>query len=175
MPSLRNKPTALIVVVAADYVALRTVIAKVLLRHGYTPWEAADASRARSLCDDAGENLELLIVDNRVLGSNGLKLIQTVRATHRSVPAILMSASDPEVSDARTLVLTKPFSLIDLIAAVSCLVIEQESSVDADLSAALEPPDVTLASMNSTTLRNGRISWTRHLPSFDVAGPDGVS
>lgn len=116
------------VLVVEDDPALRELVVSRLVDDGYAVDEAETGSAAlrklHSLHLDAfpDEGVDLILLDQRMPGMHGLEVLRKLRASHRTTPAILMTAfpEPPLLAEAAALgvcVLAKPFPLDDL----SCL------------------------------------------------------
>jgi two-component system response regulator GlrR len=114
----RENPPAVLVV--EDYPAVADVVCTILERVGCDVWAAYSAETALELLPEA--EWDLLITDWRMPGLSGLELL---RRRDMTVPAILMSAGQPEgilfeLHALNAVWLQKPFSpsqLIDLVVA----------------------------------------------------------
>ena len=98
------------------------VLRKLLLENaGYRVLTAADGLEAHRLFLEQQGALRLLITDTAMPGMDGPLLIASVRALSPALPIILSSGHGEAAPDSRNgiTVLSKPFSLIDLLTAVA--------------------------------------------------------
>jgi DNA-binding response OmpR family regulator len=117
------------VFVAEDDAALRNMVVSALLNDGHEVYEAASGDALLRLMgaitsehDTAVHppcGVDLVVLDQRMPGIEGMSVARRLRRAHWSVPLILMTAfpSDELVTKAHRLnvhVLAKPFSLRDL-------------------------------------------------------------
>jgi DNA-binding response OmpR family regulator len=115
------------VVVAEDDDEMRLLIVSALRRDGYEVQEAADGGRLLSLLSAPagapGMALDLIVADIRMPVCNGLKVLETLRKMHWTVPVILMTAFGDDETRAEAALLgailfDKPFAMDDLRTAV---------------------------------------------------------
>ena len=118
------------ILVAEDDDAMRGMLASMLRRYDYEVIEASDGLslitqlEAEAAGRSSGPPIELVISDVRMPGRSGLEVLEDLRAQHRNMPFILITAfGDPEThAAARRLgaiaVLDKPFELDHLRALV---------------------------------------------------------
>ena len=109
------------VLVVDDEPIVRDVVARYLSRDGYTVLEAGDGDSARVLLER--EQLELVVLDVMLPGTDGLELMRWIRA-RGDLPVILLTARGDESDRIVGLELgaddyvTKPFSPRELAARV---------------------------------------------------------
>ena len=95
-----------------------------LSSHGYAVVEAANPAAARALLADAGPPIDLLISDVVMPGGSGPELAAWTRSRWPKLPVLFITGhADEEVLQrgldlANATVLSKPFTPVDLIAAV---------------------------------------------------------
>jgi PAS domain S-box-containing protein len=122
------RPGAGAVLVADDEAAVRRLVATMLRRGGYRVLEAADGAEAVDLA--LREQPALALLDIRMPRMTGIEALHALRGdpATRRVPVVMMTAHAAAASDARgalaaadpgfAALLSKPFSLDDLLAAV---------------------------------------------------------
>ncbi len=112
------------VLIVEDEPAIRLVVGRVLSSHGYAVVEAANPAAARALLADAGPPIDLLISDVVMPGGSGPELAAWTRSRWPKLPVLFITGhADEEVLQrgldlANATVLSKPFTPVDLIAAV---------------------------------------------------------
>jgi len=118
------------ILLAEDDDEMRAMLASMLRRYDYEVIEASDGLslitqlEAEAAGRNTGPLIELVISDVRMPGRSGLEVLEGLRAQHRNMPFILITAfGDPEThAAARRLgaiaVLDKPFELDHLRALV---------------------------------------------------------
>jgi two-component system response regulator (stage 0 sporulation protein F) len=110
------------VLVVDDDESMRQLVGAALVNEGFEVNEAVSGSDLvwvlNSIIADAGpsDGVDLIVLDLRMPGMNGLEIVRKLRDARWRTPAILMTAfPDPEVlTEANRLgvpVLSKPFSL----------------------------------------------------------------
>jgi two-component system, cell cycle sensor histidine kinase and response regulator CckA len=125
-PSIANRGTVLL---ADDEDAVRRLTARALKQAG---WDVIDADSGDSALESlrrSGATLQALVTDLVMPGMGGEELAKTLRADpiHARLPVVVVSGyaetqSSQSISDADTIFLAKPYSLADLVAALSRLV-----------------------------------------------------
>jgi DNA-binding NtrC family response regulator len=114
------EPQSTRILVVDDEKAVRSLVAAVLTKAGYTVCQAADALQAIDACNS--ETYDLLLSDVRMPGMNGHLLVQWVAAEHPGTRTALMTGFDSEClgcpSSPRCRVIEKPFRASDLLAFV---------------------------------------------------------
>ncbi len=113
------------VLLIEDDKELSTYIAKGLREQGHTVDQAADGKDGLFMATT--ENFDLLIIDRMLPKLDGLTIIKTLRASHSSVPVLILSALG-EVDD-RVIglkaggddYLVKPFAFSELLARMDAL------------------------------------------------------
>jgi CheY-like chemotaxis protein len=110
-----------LILIADDEQAVRELMREGLTSHGYRVLTAADGLEAHRLFLEQQGALRLLITDTAMPGMDGPLLIASVRALSPALPIILSSGHGEAAPDSRNgiTVLSKPFSLIDLLTAVA--------------------------------------------------------
>jgi DNA-binding response OmpR family regulator len=127
---VRHEPPR--VLVAEDDDAMRALVVDVLRKDGLDVVEACDGGRllvtlAREITADGGGDLvDLVVSDVRMPVCTGMQILEQLRAAHRLVPYILItafgdSACQHRVRSLGALLIDKPFDVAELRAAVSCL------------------------------------------------------
>jgi DNA-binding response OmpR family regulator len=103
---------------------MRGLVADTLRKQGYFVLEVADGVNLQSaVSGSTGEGFDLLVSDIRLPGGSGLAALHSLRMAGRTLPVILMTAFGDEETRTRVVSLggilfDKPFSLLDLTAAV---------------------------------------------------------
>jgi len=146
-----------ILIVEDDEVA-RDTLAKALREAGHTVDVAADGLAGLSLASSAG--MDLAIVDRMLPKLDGLALVQSLRATGRKLPVLILSALG-DVDDRITGLraggddyLTKPYHMSELLARIDALARRGESGAEANTK--LKLADLELDRMTRRVMRNGK-------------------
>ncbi|MFW5878472.1 MAG: response regulator [Myxococcota bacterium] len=120
-----NKPSILIV---DDEVPIRSALARIVSRQGFTPVEAASAEEVLAILD-RGEVPAAAICDFNMPGMTGLELAGEINARFSDLPVLLLSGGfrHPEIDEAISsgqlwAYVSKPWSLAWMRAAVSAMV-----------------------------------------------------
>lgn len=107
------------ILIVDDELAIREVLAQVLVAAGYRVECAPDGQAAwEALCS---ENFDLLVTDHAMPRLSGVELLRRLRAGQRDLPVILISGQMPwREADLPALLspgvaVEKPFSLVDLV------------------------------------------------------------
>jgi two-component system OmpR family response regulator len=145
-----------IVVVEDDEVA-RDSLAKALREVGHAVDVAADGLTGLSLASSAA--VDLAIVDRMLPKLDGLALVQSLRATGKKLPVLILSALG-DVDDRITGLraggddyLTKPYHMSELLARIDALSRRREA---AEASSKLKFADLELDRMTRRVTRNGK-------------------
>lgn len=145
-----------ILIVEDDDVA-RDTLAKALREHGHTVDVAADGLAGLSMASSAA--IDLAIVDRMLPKLDGLALVQSLRATGKKLPVLILSALG-EVDDRITGLraggddyLTKPYHMSELLARIDALARRGEA---AQMSTKLKFADLELDRMTRRVTRNGK-------------------
>ena len=104
------------ILVVDDELAVREVLALVLVDEGYRVRTARDGTDALALLDAAAP--DLIVSDVTMPRMGGGELVERLRARGSGIPVILMSANYAAVDLPGVRFLAKPFDLDDLSAAV---------------------------------------------------------
>ena len=146
-----------ILVVEDDQVA-RDTLAKALREVGHTVEVAADGLAGLSLASSTG--VDLAILDRMLPKLDGLALVQSLRATGRKLPVLILSALG-DVDDRITGLraggddyLTKPYHMSELLARIDALARRGESGAEANTK--LKFADLELDRMTRRVMRNGK-------------------
>jgi DNA-binding response OmpR family regulator len=116
-----EQPTILVV---EDDPTLRSTLAFNLRREGYDVWTADRGERALEVVRDAGDRIDLLVLDVMLPGINGFQVLQQVRRRGLQVPVLMLSARGEEQDRIDGLELgaddyvVKPFALRELMARI---------------------------------------------------------
>jgi len=145
-----------ILIVEDDEVA-RDTLAKALREVGHTVDVAADGLAGLSMASSAA--LDLAIVDRMLPKLDGLALVQSLRATGKKLPVLILSALG-DVDDRITGLraggddyLTKPYHMSELLARIDALARRREA---AEASTRLKFADLELDRMTRRVTRNGK-------------------
>jgi two-component system, OmpR family, response regulator len=144
-----------ILIVEDDEVA-RDYLAKALREAGHTVDVAGDGMEGLHLASSIA--VDLAIVDRMLPKLDGLALVQSLRATGRKVPVLILSALG-DVDDRITGLraggddyLTKPYHMAELLARIDALA----RRGDAEASTKLKLADLELDRMTRRVMRNGK-------------------
>jgi len=147
-----------ILIVEDDEVA-RDTLAKALREAGHTVEVASDGMTGLSKASSA--MTDLAIVDRMLPKLDGLALVQSLRATGRKLPVLILSALG-DVDDRITGLraggddyLTKPYHMSELMARIDALARRGESG-GAEAGARLKFADLELDRMTRRVTRNGK-------------------
>jgi len=145
-----------ILIVEDDEVA-RDTLAKSLREVGHTVDVAADGLTGLSQASSAA--IDLAIVDRMLPKLDGLALVQSLRATGKKLPVLILSALG-DVDDRITGLraggddyLTKPYHMSELLARIDALARRREA---AEASTKLKIADLELDRMTRRVTRNGK-------------------
>jgi two-component system, OmpR family, response regulator len=144
-----------ILIVEDDEVA-RDYLAKALREAGHTVDVAGNGMEGLHLASSIA--VDLAIVDRMLPKLDGLALVQSLRATGRKVPVLILSALG-DVDDRITGLraggddyLTKPYHMAELLARIDALA----RRGDAEASTKLKLADLELDRMTRRVMRNGK-------------------
>jgi PAS domain S-box-containing protein len=118
-----GQPRFRTVLIVEDEPLVLSFMRSVLLRHGYSVLEAADGLDAFEQFGQAP--VDILVTDLRVPGLRGDELLRRLRVINPELPAVITSgfadrnALDPQLFEAPTEVLDKPFSPPELLSAIA--------------------------------------------------------
>ncbi len=110
-----------LILVVEDQDQVRRVTARTLERLGYQVLEAEDGKHALSVCEENGENINLLLTDLVMPRLSGVQLAHRLREKFPHIKIVLMSGfaeEQPHGSLDASPVLRKPFSPRELATAV---------------------------------------------------------
>jgi DNA-binding NtrC family response regulator len=88
--SMTSKPLRILIV--DDEALIRWSLCEILAREGHTVVQAVSASSAREVMDDAGQPIDVVLLDYRLPDSNDLKLLEEVRRRRPESAVVLMTA-----------------------------------------------------------------------------------
>jgi two-component system, OmpR family, response regulator len=147
------------ILIVEDDETARTYLAKALREAGHTVDVAVDGIEGLHMATSTA--LDLAVVDRMLPKLDGLALIQSLRATGRKTPVLILSALG-EVDDRITGLraggddyLTKPYHMAELLARIDALGRRGESS-SADSIAKLKVADLELDRMTRRVTRGGK-------------------
>jgi two-component system OmpR family response regulator len=147
-----------ILIVEDDEVA-RDYLAKALREVGHSVDVAGDGLKGLHMASSIA--IDLAIVDRMLPKLDGLALVQSLRATGRKLPVLILSALG-EVDDRITGLraggddyLTKPYHMSELMARIDALARRGDSG-NAETTAKLKLADLELDRMTRRVTRNGK-------------------
>jgi len=147
-----------ILIVEDDEVA-RDTLARALREAGHTVDVAGNGLDGLHMASSIG--VDLAIVDRMLPKLDGLALVQSLRATGRKLPVLILSALG-DVDDRITGLraggddyLTKPYHAAELLARIDALA-RRGDSVNAEASTKLKLADLELDRMTRRVVRNGK-------------------
>jgi two-component system OmpR family response regulator len=153
------KISAMHILIVEDDEVARDYLAKALREVGHTVDVAADGLAGLHMASSIA--IDVAIVDRMLPKLDGLALVQSLRATGRKLPVLILSALG-EVDDRITGLraggddyLTKPYHVAELLARVDALARRGESG-DAESHAKLKLADLELDRMTRRVTRNGK-------------------
>jgi two-component system response regulator HydG len=136
------------VLIVDDEKNMRRTLADILQSEGYRVRTAASGEEAVELC--AQENYDIVLMDVRMPGMNGVEAFRSIRRHQEGVRVILMSAyaledlKEAALDEGAVAFLAKPLDLeqtVKLIAEVrdtAILVVEEDESISAPLQVSLK-------------------------------------
>lgn len=148
MPSNQTAATAARVLIVDDEVNMRKTLSDILRDDGYEVAAAATGEEAVALC--AKERFDIVLMDVRMPGMNGVEAFREVRRHQEGGRVILMSAYALEDLKqaaldegaiaflAKPLDLQKTVQLIEDVKDTAILVVAEDDSISAPLQAALK-------------------------------------
>ena len=147
-----------ILIVEDDEIA-RDYLAKALREAGHTVDSAPDGIAGLHLASSI--SVDLAIVDRMLPKLDGLALVQSLRATGRKLPVLILSALG-DVDDRITGLraggdddLTKPYHMAELLARIDALARRGDSG-GAEVTTKLKLADLELDRMTRRVMRNGK-------------------
>ena len=147
-----------ILIVEDDEVA-RDYLAKALREAGHTVDTAANGIEGLHMASSVA--VDLAIVDRMLPKLDGLALVQSLRATGRKMPVLILSALG-DVDDRITGLraggddyLTKPYHMAELLARIDALARRGDAG-NAEASTKLKLADLELDRMTRRVMRNGK-------------------
>ncbi|MDA8399967.1 MAG: response regulator transcription factor [Actinomycetota bacterium] len=112
------------ILIVEDDQGIASFLAKGLKAEGYATAIARDGDEALAFTAMSGENLDLVLLDLGLPGTDGLSVLKTWRAQRLGVPVIVLTAHDETSDKIRGLdagahdYMTKPFAFDELLARV---------------------------------------------------------
>ncbi|MBI1852178.1 MAG: response regulator [Planctomycetes bacterium] len=112
------------VLIVDDEELIRWALRDALHRAGLRVLEASDGESALSLLDTTRDPVDLVLLDLKLPGMNGVSVLQSLRASGRSCKVILMSAlgTEADVREAGKLeaaeFVSKPFKIDEVVSLV---------------------------------------------------------
>lgn len=103
------------VLVVEDDAAVRSLVVRILRRHGFGVLEAPDGETALDLLRATDTDVDLLITDAHMPGMGGPELIDAAQAVLPKLRALLISGSPEEASGSGAPYLAKPFTAAQLL------------------------------------------------------------
>ncbi len=146
------------ILIVEDDQGIASFLAKGLKAEGYATAVARDGDEALALAATSGEDLDLVLLDLTLPGTDGLSVLRTWRAERVGVPVIVLTARDETADKVRGLdagahdYVTKPFAFDELLARVRAAMrsAEQTSSTE------LVVDDLRLDLLTKVAWREGR-------------------
>jgi CheY-like chemotaxis protein len=125
-PSLPPAPGPATVLLVDDEPSVRHPLRMALQHAGYRVIEACDGEEALAVIARRGDELALVVADQRMRRISGLEILRQVRRRPRRIPVVLMSGypslEPPDGMEGPDAYLRKPFQLLDLARTVQRLV-----------------------------------------------------
>lgn len=126
------------ILIVEDDEGIAAFLAKGLKAEGYATTVARDGDEALALAAAAGDDLDLVLLDLALPGTDGLSVLRRWRSERRGVPVIVLTARDGTAAKVRGLdagaddYVTKPFAFEELLARVRAALrsVEQRSSTE---------------------------------------------
>ena len=148
----------MVILIVEDDQGIASFLAKGLKAEGYATAVARDGDEALALAATSGEDLDLVLLDLTLPGTDGLSVLRTWRAERVGVPVIVLTARDETADKVRGLdagahdYVTKPFAFDELLARVRAAMrsAEQTSSTE------LVVDDLRLDLLTKVAWREGR-------------------
>ena len=112
------------VLIVEDDDRIRSFLTKGLKAEGYATAEARDGDEALALADTGGAELDLVLLDLGLPGTDGRTVLRHLRARHPRLPVIILTARDDVGSKVWGLdtgardYITKPFEFSELLARI---------------------------------------------------------
>ena len=146
------------ILIVEDDGGIASFLAKGLKAEGYATAVAKDGDEALALAAEYGEDLDLVLLDLALPGTDGLSVLRTWRSRRLGVPVIVLTASAETADKVRGLdsgaddYVTKPFVFDELLARVRAALrsVEQRSSTE------LVVDDLRLDLLTKVAWRAGR-------------------
>ena len=129
------------ILIVEDDEGIAAFLAKGLKAEGYATAVARDGDEALALAAAGGDDLDLVLLDLVLPGTDGLSVLRTWRAQRLGVPVIVLTARGETADKVRGLdtgaddYVTKPFAFDELLARVRAALrsVEQRSSTELDV------------------------------------------
>ncbi|MDA8284594.1 MAG: response regulator transcription factor [Actinomycetota bacterium] len=126
------------ILIVEDDEGIASFLAKGLKAEGYATAVARDGDEALALAAASGEDLDLVLLDLALPGTDGLSVLRAWRARRLGVPVIVLTARGETADKVRGLdtgaddYVTKPFAFEELLARVRAALrsVEQRSSTE---------------------------------------------
>ncbi len=126
------------ILIVEDDEGIAAFLAKGLKAEGYATAVARDGDEALALAAAGGDDLDLVLLDLVLPGTDGLSVLRTWRAQRLGVPVIVLTARGETADKVRGLdtgaddYVTKPFAFDELLARVRAALrsVEQRSSTE---------------------------------------------
>ena len=129
------------ILIVEDDEGIASFLAKGLKAEGYATAVARDGDEALALAAASGEDLDLVLLDLALPGTDGLSVLRAWRTQRLGVPVIVLTARGETADKVRGLdagaddYVTKPFAFDELLARVRAALrsVEQRSSTELDV------------------------------------------
>ena len=146
------------ILIVEDDEGIASFLAKGLKAEGYATTVARDGDEALAAAAAGGEDLDLVLLDLALPGTDGLSVLRAWRAQRLGVPVIVLTARGETADKVRGLdtgaddYVTKPFAFDELLARVRAALrsVEQRSSTE------LVVDDLRLDLLTKVAWRGGR-------------------
>ena len=146
------------ILIVEDDEGIAAFLAKGLKAEGYATAVAKDGDEALTMAAVSGDDLELVLLDLTLPGTDGLSVLRTWRSQRLGIPVIVLTARGETADKVRGLdmgaddYVTKPFAFDELLARVRAALrsVEQRSSTE------LVVDDLRLDLLTKVAWRGGR-------------------
>ncbi len=146
------------ILIVEDDDGIAAFLAKGLKAEGYATAVAKDGDEALTMAAVSGDDLELVLLDLTLPGTDGLSVLRTWRSQRLGIPVIVLTARGETADKVRGLdtgaddYVTKPFAFDELLARVRAALrsVEQRSSTE------LVVDDLRLDLLTKVAWRGGR-------------------
>jgi two-component system cell cycle sensor histidine kinase/response regulator CckA len=106
------------VVVAQPQAALRDIVKKILIAHGYDAVAVTDGGEAIALCRRPEAGIAAAVIDMEMPYMDGPTILRVLRSTNPSLKIILTGGTSEKPPEGAAAVLPRPFSTQNLLFAL---------------------------------------------------------